>query len=101
MVRKTLSLILKEEFKSSQPSTEPGEIFLQLRFGTSSSYTSKVLFFLVKEGFANFFNRFSANEDRIVSFLHGKNDNSGILKISDRSDPPDTPVLNHSVYTRV
>ena len=40
MVRRTLSSILKEEFKSSQLCTEPGEIFLQLRFGMSSSYAS-------------------------------------------------------------
>ena len=79
MVRRTLTSIVKEEYKSSQPGLEPGEIFLQLRFGMSTSYSSKVLFFLVKQGFVNFYNGFSADEDRIVSFLHGPSNNPGFL----------------------
>ena len=79
IVRRTLSSILKEEYKSSQPGHELGEIFLQLRFGMSSSYSNKILFFLVKQGFVTFFNRFSADKDRIISFLHGPSHNSGFL----------------------
>ena len=79
MVRRTLTSIVKEEYKSSQPGLEPGEIFLQLRFGMSTSYSSKVLFFLVKQGFVNFYNGFSADEDRIVSFLHGPSNDPGFL----------------------
>ena len=68
----------------------------------SSSYLRRV-----KEGFVNFFNGFSTNEDRIMSFLHGDNNNSGIstleTKISMGGDgpyPDDIPVLDRSVDAR-
>jgi len=44
MLRRVISSILKEEYKSTQPCTQPGVDFLKVRFNMSSSYAGKMVY---------------------------------------------------------
>jgi len=58
MLRRSMNAILREDFKSVQPGTSPTTEFLRLRFGMSSSYTSKIVLYLVQHGYIVFFGGF-------------------------------------------
>jgi len=49
LLRKVMSSILKEEYKSNEPCTYPGVDFLKIRFNMSFSYVGKMVLYLVQK----------------------------------------------------
>jgi len=78
MLRKVMSSILKEEYKSNEPCTYPGVDFLKIRFNMSFSYVGKMVLYLVQNGYIAFFSGFKVDKDKIKQFLYPEDEPTSI-----------------------
>ena len=96
MLRRVMSSILKEEYKSTQPCNQPGVEFLKIRFNMSSSYAGKMVLYLVQHGYIAFFGGFKVDENRIKQFLYPEDNttvsNESIL-VESGNPASSTPVI--------
>ena len=79
-----MNSILKEEFRSTQPGTEPGADFFKIQFDMSTLYANKVLLHLVRIGYrSNDSEKERVNPD--TESIPGTSKTPKVTDISERS----------------